>query len=83
MYILNPHNPPDPHKSQCYLAREEPKMDNAHYVSLHAQAVDLSKTYFIGVTHAPAVYLTLGKSLDSVAFALERLCLELSHPNSR
>lgn len=58
-------------------------MEIANYVSLHSQAVELSKTYFIGVTHAPVIYLTLGKSLENVAFALERLCLEASHPNSR
>lgn len=58
-------------------------MEITHYVTLHAQAVELSKTYFLGVTHAPAMYLTLGRSLENVGFALERLCMEASHPHSR
>lgn len=58
-------------------------MEITHYVALHSQSLQLWDSYFIGVTHAPAMYLTLGRSVETVAFALEHLCMEASHPNSR
>lgn len=57
-------------------------MDVAHYAALRAHCSELSKTFFVGVTHAPTIYATLGRSLDNVSFSLERLYLE-TNPNSR
>lgn len=58
-------------------------MEIAHYMALHTQCLRLWDTYFIGVAHAPVMYLTLGRSVETVAFALEHLCMESSHPSSR
>lgn len=60
-------------------------MDLSHHIALalHSQCLQLWDAYFIGVAHAPVMYLTLGRSVESVAFALEHLCMESSHPNSR
>lgn len=58
-------------------------MEVAHYVALRAHCNDLSRTFFVAITHAPTIYLMLGRSLDNLSLALERLCIEASHPNSR
>lgn len=58
-------------------------MEIAHYTALHTQCLQLWDAYFIGVAHAPVMYLTLGRSVETVAFALEHLCMESSHPSSR
>lgn len=58
-------------------------MEIAHYIALHTQCLQLWDTYFIGVAHAPVMYLTLGRSVEKVAFAVEHLCMESSHPSSR
>lgn len=58
-------------------------MENVNYIALHTQSIHLWDTYFIGVAHAPVMYLTLGRSVEKVAFALEQLCMESTHPSSR
>lgn len=58
-------------------------METAYYIALHTQCLQLWDTYFIGVAHAPVMYLTLGRSVEKVAFAMEHLCMESSHPSSR
>lgn len=58
-------------------------MEVAHYVALRAHCYDLSRTFFTAITHAPTIYLMLGRSLDNLSLGLDRLCMEASHPNSR
>ncbi len=64
-------------------AWQDDDMDVAHAIALRARCNHLFSTFFVGVTHAPSIYMMLGRSLENVACALERLDMEASHPLSR
>lgn len=58
-------------------------METDHYGSLHHKCLHLWNRYFSSVTHAPVTYQTLGRSLENLAFALENVCMVVTHQSSR
>lgn len=58
-------------------------METESYRVLHHKCYHLWNYYFSSVTHAPVTYQTLGRSLENLAFALENVCMVVTHQNSR
>lgn len=58
-------------------------MEIEKYHVLHKRCLHLWNRYFSSVTHAPVTYQTLGRSLENLAFALENVCMVVTHQTSR
>lgn len=58
-------------------------METDYYGELHHRCLHLWNCYFSSVTLAPVTYQTLGRSLETLAFALENVCMVVTHQTSR
>lgn len=59
------------------------KMETNCYGDLNHECLDLWNCYFSNVTHAPDTYRKLDRSLENLAFALENVCMTVTHRTSR